>query len=173
MTKIFAKGAALTAAVIGAVATVSALPSTASAQQYYNCDRSGSTVGGAVVGGIAGALLGSGIAARGHRSDGAALGGVLGAATGAAVGNSSSGCAPAQYNNGYYNNGYAAPAPAPAYDNRGRPYYDNTYYGEAAPVYAAPPVYGAPVYAPPPVVVAPPPVYYYGRPYYRHRYYGW
>ena len=92
MTRIFAKGAAVTAAVIGAVATVSALPSTASAQSYYDCNRGGNTAAGAIIGGAAGALLGSGVAARGHRNDGAALGGVLGAVTGAAVGSNSSNC---------------------------------------------------------------------------------
>jgi hypothetical protein len=156
MKNIFAKGAAVTAAVIGAVATVSALPTTAAAQGYYDCNRGGNTAAGAIIGGAAGALLGSGVAARGHRNDGAALGGVLGAVTGAAVGNSSSNC---RYYDGRYDS---------RYDNRGRGYYDNSYYGDR--YYAPPP---APVYvAPPPVVVVPAPPAYY-RPHYGRRYYGY
>jgi hypothetical protein len=170
MKKVFAKGAAVTAAVIGAVATVSALPSTASAQGYYDCNRGSNTAAGAIIGGAAGALLGSGVAARGHRNDGAALGGVLGAVTGAAVGSNSSNCR--YYDNryddrrGYYDNSYYGDR----YDNRGRGYYDNSYYGGGG-YYAPPPaVYVAP--PPPPVVVVPAPAYrgYYGG---RRGYYGY
>src|SRR5665213_1530741 len=50
------------------------------------CDNS-STVGAGAIGAIAGALLGSNIAAHGRRTEGAVLGGVVGAGIGAAVGN--------------------------------------------------------------------------------------
>jgi len=52
------------------------------------CRRdSSSTVGGGIIGALAGAALGSNIAAHGHRGDGAVLGGIVGAGIGAAVGN--------------------------------------------------------------------------------------
>ncbi len=52
------------------------------------CRRdNGSAVGGGIIGALAGAALGSNIAAHGHRGNGAVLGGVVGAFTGAAVGN--------------------------------------------------------------------------------------
>jgi hypothetical protein len=73
-------------------------PYDAPAASYYGrptayTDNSGcrrdnsSAVGGGIIGALAGAALGSNIAARGHRGDGAVLGGVVGAFTGAAVGN--------------------------------------------------------------------------------------
>jgi len=49
------------------------------------CDNS-STVGAGAIGAIAGALLGSNVAAHGRRTEGAVLGGVVGAGIGAAVG---------------------------------------------------------------------------------------
>ncbi len=52
------------------------------------CRRDNSaTVAGGIMGALAGAALGSNIAAHGHRNDGAVLGGVVGAFTGTAVGN--------------------------------------------------------------------------------------
>jgi len=50
------------------------------------------TVGGAVIGGIAGALLGREVADRGVRGEGAALGAVVGAAAGGAIGRSTADC---------------------------------------------------------------------------------
>jgi hypothetical protein len=74
----------------------------ASAQQYgsyqdehvarvQQCQQvqGGRTAGGAVIGGVSGAVIGSHAAARGHRSDGAILGAVLGAVVGGAAGHSS------------------------------------------------------------------------------------
>jgi hypothetical protein len=49
-------------------------------------DHSSATAGG-ILGALAGAALGSNIAAGGHRTDGAILGGVVGAGIGASVGN--------------------------------------------------------------------------------------
>ncbi|MDB5441976.1 MAG: hypothetical protein JWP73_352 [Phenylobacterium sp.] len=49
------------------------------------CDHS-STVPAGAIGALAGALLGSNVAARGRRTEGAVLGGVVGAGVGAAVG---------------------------------------------------------------------------------------
>ena len=49
------------------------------------CDNS-TTVGAGVIGAIAGAMLGSNVAAHGRRTEGAVLGGVVGAGIGAAVG---------------------------------------------------------------------------------------
>lgn len=49
-------------------------------------DHSAATAGG-ILGALAGAALGSNIAARGHRGDGAVLGGLVGAGIGATVGN--------------------------------------------------------------------------------------
>jgi hypothetical protein len=49
-------------------------------------DHSAATAGG-ILGALAGAALGSNIAARGHRGDGAVLGGIVGLGVGAAVGN--------------------------------------------------------------------------------------
>ena len=49
-------------------------------------DHSSATAGG-ILGALAGAALGSNIAARGHRGDGAVLGGVVGLGIGASVGN--------------------------------------------------------------------------------------
>ncbi|MDB5475927.1 MAG: hypothetical protein JWP49_1438 [Phenylobacterium sp.] len=58
---------------------------TAYAAPAVRCDNS-STVGAGAIGAIAGALLGSNVAARGRRTEGAVLGGVVGAGIGAAVG---------------------------------------------------------------------------------------
>ena len=47
--------------------------------------RQNRTVGGAIIGGLAGALLGREVADRGVRGEGAALGAVVGAAAGAGI----------------------------------------------------------------------------------------
>jgi hypothetical protein len=137
------KTAAISSALIAALAAGAVVvPTAASAQRYgdYNSDcraqqRSNGTAG-AVIGGIAGALLGSSVAPHhGNRAGGAAIGGVAGALAGNAIGRSSgkSNC----YNQGYYESGryysydnrYRAPAPTyyynGGYDGR---YGYNTYY---------------------------------------------
>jgi opacity protein-like surface antigen len=95
----FAKGMLAAGAGLAALASAAA----ASAQPYggpgysnYDpCRReaNGRGVTGAIVGGGAGAVIGSQMAASGHRSDGSLLGGVLGAIAGAAIGHSSAACA--------------------------------------------------------------------------------
>jgi hypothetical protein len=87
------------------IAAMTAFAQPAAAQPYSNyhdehvyrqeqCQRArnNNTVAGAVIGGIAGAVLGSNSAGRGHRSDGTALGAVVGAAAGSAIGRSATRC---------------------------------------------------------------------------------
>jgi hypothetical protein len=116
-----------------------------------NCIKSsGNTAGGAVIGGLFGALLGSSIAGYHNRGTGALVGGLAGAAGGAAVGSAqdnatSPGCppgyvvrrgAPAFYYDGYASGySYAAPEwyhPWVFVEGRWsyRPYpYHSWYYG--------------------------------------------
>ena len=81
--------------------TLAAFASSASAQQYrsyqdeyqgrsYECQRSHTnrTLGGAAIGGVAGAVAGNNIAGRRHHGDGSLLGAVVGAFVGGAIGNS-------------------------------------------------------------------------------------
>lgn len=63
-----------------------------SRQQQCERERNNNTVAGVVLGGLAGAVLGSNVAERGHRGDGAALGAVLGAAAGGAIGRTNARC---------------------------------------------------------------------------------
>lgn len=112
---------------------------------YYDpCQRSTTnrTTGGGLAGAGIGAAVGSGIAARGHRTDGAILGGVLGAVVGSMAGRSSAACAPGSsyttppppppppsaYNGGY-GGGYQEPYYRQgSYDNGGRDsYYERSY----------------------------------------------
>jgi len=150
------KIAAMTGAALTALAAASvALPTTANAQTYYSdCrahERSDGTAG-AVIGGIAGALLGSSVAPHhGNRAGGAAIGGVAGALLGNSIGRSA-----AKSNSGACGS-YA---------------YDG-YYADPDYSYAAPPTYYAPAYSAPayeaPTYYAPTydaPAYSYGRTYY-------
>lgn len=90
-----------------------------------NCFKAHSNAGaGAVIGGLFGALLGSGLSGRHDHGSGALVGGLLGAGAGAAIGSTSSndtspGCPP----------GYVVRNDAPAFYYGG---YDGPYY------YAAP-----------------------------------
>ena len=120
-----------------------------------NCVRAhGDPAAGAVVGGIIGALIGSGVAAGGHRTTGAIVGGAIGAAGGAAIAGStdthetSPGCPP----------GYVARGGAPEF-------YAASDYFYAAPGWYRPWVYYGDewVYRPYPYHV-----WYYNR-YYRGR----
>lgn len=89
------------------------------AQRY--CVRSGgNTAGGALIGGLFGALLGSSVAGYHNRGTGALVGGIAGAAGGAAVGDAqdnatSPGCPP-----GYVTRGGS---PSFVYQDYGSPYY--------------------------------------------------
>lgn len=114
----------------------------------YCVDRRNSNIAaGAIIGGVLGALAGSGIAGHHERGEGAVVGGVLGAGAGAAIGSSSSnnayGCPPGYVVSrnapGFY---YGDEPPAPAnYNpwvwNGGRwVYYPyRTYYYEHRPRY--------------------------------------
>lgn len=117
-----------------------AVPQAAAAQSYYGgnggynsydpCqqDRNGHTVGGALIGGVAGALLGNGVA-RHDRGAGTAIGAVVGAAGGAAVGRGTASCnhgrAPAYNAAGYqghshnYRQGGYGYAPQAGYNGYG------------------------------------------------------
>jgi hypothetical protein len=120
MSNRFVISALIAATAAGALAA----PTISSAQPYYRDDcrakeRSNGTAG-AVIGGIAGALLGSSVAPHhGNRAGGAAIGGVTGALVGNSIGRSSgkSNC----YSQGYYRDGRYS-----SYDNRG--YAAPTYY---------------------------------------------
>lgn len=59
-------------------------------QYHYRCRRNGTT--GAIVGAIAGGLLGNGIAGDGDRTLGAIVGGAAGALAGRAIERSNGGC---------------------------------------------------------------------------------
>ncbi len=106
---------------------------------YYDpCQRSTAnrTTGGGLAGAGIGMALGSGIAARGHRTDGAVLGGVLGAVVGSMAGKSSAACTtgrtapppppppPAAYNDSYDDRGYRSSS----YDDARRDADRDSYY---------------------------------------------
>lgn len=116
---------------VAAMATaLTAFAQPAAAQQYrsyhdahvanqYQCQqsRNNRTVGGAVIGGVIGALLGREIADRGVRGEGAALGAVVGATAGGAIGRTTAQC--------------AQRPPEGSYD----PYYDQSRYPQDDPYY--------------------------------------
>lgn len=94
---------------IAGVLAAIAIPSAVLAQPYDpGCIRSNedNRAAGTVVGGVAGALLGSAIAGRGSRGAGAVVGGVTGAVAGNAIAGSNDHPCPA----GYY---YRGPPPPP------------------------------------------------------------
>jgi hypothetical protein len=131
------KTAAISGAVIAALA-VGALATPSFAQPYRAYDntcRSDGTAG-TVIGGIAGALLGSNLAAHhGGRAGGAAIGGVAGALLGNSIARGNDNCRT-------YSEAYRAPVyQAPAY---GYGYGDRSAYGYATRYER--PVYRAPVY---------------------------
>ena len=98
----------------------------------YRCDqyRDGRTGAGALIGGGAGAVVGSQLAARGRRTEGSILGGVLGAVVGGAVGRSSNDRCYDQgsYSYGRSDYGYSQPY---AYGGS-NVYYDRDGYGPYA-----------------------------------------
>ncbi|GAM98698.1 hypothetical protein U91I_02333 [alpha proteobacterium U9-1i] len=112
-------------------------------QQYCSQRRNGNTTAGAVIGGIAGAVLGSQAASRGHRTDGSVLGAVVGATAGAMIGRSNTRCAQAPqgsydpYAQGQYGQQYPQqyPQQGPGYrgeddDLYGGPYQESGYRGD-------------------------------------------
>ncbi len=91
-------------------------------QQQCQTSRQNRTVGGAVVGGIIGAVLGREVADRGVRGEGALLGAVVGATAGGAIGRNTAQC---------------NQVPQGDYD----PYYghaQDTYYGGDEDLYGGP-----------------------------------
>lgn len=90
------------------------------AGRYCVDQRNNNAAAGAVIGGVLGALVGSGVAGRGNHTGGAIVGGALGATAGAAIGSSSSSssCPP----------GYVTSPGAPTFYYQG---YAPSYYGPA------------------------------------------
>ena len=136
----FAKGALAVAAGLAALG----LAASASAQPYgggYDpCQREAGNRGvtGALVGGAGGAVIGSQMAASGHRSDGSLLGGIVGAIAGAAIGHSTAACNTApRYADAPPppppppGAAYAEPPPPPP-----PPAYEGAYYDGPPPRYA-------------------------------------
>lgn len=106
----------------------------AAAQSGYHVRSCGEAkrdnqVGGAILGGLIGGVLGSNVAAGGHRGDGTAVGAVLGGLAGQAIGKDSTRCIePPRTASGY---GYAPGStynPNPAY---GGPRYNDYGYNPA------------------------------------------
>lgn len=106
-----------------------------SVQQRCQQARNNNTIAGAAIGGVAGAVLGSQAAARGHRSDGSLLGAVVGAAAGAAIGRSNTRCAQVQGSyDPYYGQAYPQQYgyndyPSDDYGLEGGPYRETGSYG--------------------------------------------
>ena len=141
----FAKASLTGAAGVMALAGALAVPTFASAQSagYYDNNNGGAyydpcrrestnraTTGG-ILGALAGAAVGSNLAAHhGGRTGGAALGGVVGAVAGANIGKNSAACTPGQQRQGYYNNGRTyGQTYGSNYDSRGDEgdrYYDRS-----------------------------------------------
>lgn len=114
-------------------------------QGYYydQCQRSTTnrTTGGALAGGAIGMALGSGIAARGHRTDGSVVGGLLGAVVGGMAGKSSAACTPGSniapppppppppraYNDGYDDDYRPVPYDQVRRDAQRDSYYEQSY----------------------------------------------
>ena len=92
------------------------------ATQSHACRQSQTnrTLGGAAIGGIAGAVAGNNIAGRGHRGDGSLLGAVVGAFVGGAIGNSTANQQPQCQ-------GYASGNYDPYYGQAQPPYDDGRY----------------------------------------------
>jgi len=84
--------------------------------EYCDSERRGRTGAGALIGGGAGAVVGSQLAARGRRTEGSILGGVVGALVGSQVGRSSSDACESYHPTGYGQPGYG--------------YYDDRYTGD-------------------------------------------
>jgi hypothetical protein len=103
-------------------------------QQQCQQSRNNRTIGGAIIGGIAGALLGREVADRGVRSEGALLGAVVGATAGGAIGRNTAQCGQVPqggydpYNGQSYQYNQHDPY-AEDDDLYGGPYEESGYYG--------------------------------------------
>lgn len=93
-------------------------------QQQCQQARNSRMVGGAIIGGVAGALLGRDLADRGVRGEGTLLGAVVGATAGGAIGRNTARCdrVPEGAYDPYYGQAYER-YPDDGY--RGDPYYDD------------------------------------------------
>jgi hypothetical protein len=103
-------------------------------QQQCSTSRNNRTAGGAVIGGVVGALLGREVADRGVRGEGAALGAVVGAVAGGAIGRSTARCG--QVDGSAYDPYYGRP-----YANQGYsqgPYEEPYYGGDDSGLYGGP-----------------------------------
>jgi Glycine zipper 2TM domain len=149
----FAKGCVAATAgllALGVAAAASAQPAPGY-NNYDPCQRdaNGRGVAGAVIGGAGGAVIGSQLAAGGHRTDGSLLGGVVGAIAGAAIGHNTAAC----------NNG-PPPPPGEAADAGPPPPPPGYQPGPPPP---SPPGYGGAYYAAPPPGYERPAIWVYGR----------
>jgi uncharacterized protein YcfJ len=127
------------AVITGAVAALAAgaIATPTFAQDYCHEHRQSNGTAGAVVGGLAGAVLGSQVAGHGARTEGSVIGGIAGALIGNSIGRSSAKCDGYGYYDGRYDHGryYSAPAYSSGYyNNRYDGRYDgrygyNGYYG--------------------------------------------
>ena len=141
MSRQVAIAKAAAAALAGVIALGSAAPVMAQPQPggpytaqdrtgyYYDaCKRDQTQRGtlGAVLGGGAGAVIGSNAAARNARTEGALLGGLLGAIAGGVVGNKSAACVSQR---DYYAGGEPPPPLPPRTET---PYYDRDAYADSA-----------------------------------------
>lgn len=125
-------GATAGAMALGAVATAQAQPygqygyyGNGPDYSYDACKRekTNRSVMGGLIGAGLGAVLGSQVAASGHRTDGSVLGGVVGAGAGAMIGNRQAACENGQYTRVVPPPAPAAPPPVSYND------YDRGYYG--------------------------------------------
>ncbi|HEY3696937.1 glycine zipper 2TM domain-containing protein [Phenylobacterium sp.] len=130
---ILARSTLTAVAGVMALTTAAAVPSFAQAQSggYYDpCRRDQTnrgTVGG-VLGALAGAAIGSNVAARKNRTEGALLGGAVGAVGGAVVGNNSAACRSGDYRSGYYDSRPSGYYSDRAYDRGYQPDYGASQY---------------------------------------------
>ena len=129
---------------VAGFAMAALLPSFAFAQE--TCEqRAQNRVAGTVVGGVAGALLGSAVAGRNDKAAGAVVGGIAGAVVGNQLAKGPADC---QHAYGWYDNGGRWHA------GNADPQVASGYYDREGQW-----VYGRPVdYRPPPVAVVAPPV---------------
>lgn len=88
--------------------------------------RTGNSVAGGLIGALAGAAIGSNVAARNARTEGAVLGALVGGVAGTAIGRSTAKCDDTGY---YYSYDQTVPYRESAYDRRNRSgRYDYSYY---------------------------------------------
>jgi len=106
-----------------------------STQQQCQTSRNNRTAGGAVIGGVLGALLGREVADRGVRGEGAGLGAVVGAVAGGAIGRSTAQCDQVRGQYDQYGRPTNYPYEQPYYGHQdddlyGGPYEDGYYRGD-------------------------------------------